>query len=64
MRSNKLGNAWGDLVAEPRSVEHAVMANPLLDVMYLAVLGNSGTQAMRCLSLSETGDIVLLPFNS
>jgi hypothetical protein len=64
MRSNKLRDAWSDLVAEPRSVEHTVMANALLDVMYLPVFRNSRTQAMRCLGLSETGNIVLLPFNS
>jgi hypothetical protein len=41
MRSNKLADAWGDLVAEPRSIEHAVMANALLDVMYLPIFWNS-----------------------
>ena len=63
MRSDEPGDARCDLVAEQRSTENAVMANAPLYVVHFPIFRNSRAQAVCCRSLSDAGNIVLLPLN-
>src|SRR6188768_4407700 len=62
-RQHKVGNAWGDLGAETRAVEHPIMPNSRLHVVNLVFGRNIDAQRVRRLGLADARYIVVLPFD-
>src|SRR5262245_31407520 len=62
-RQHKVGDAWGNLGAETRTVEHPIMPNGRLHVVNLVFGRNIDAQRVRRLGLADARDIVVLPFH-
>ena len=60
VREHEIGHARGDLGAEARAVEHAVMADAGLQPMRLAVGRDVHAKPMRRLGLADAGNVVVL----
>src|SRR5262249_48482423 len=63
VRQHEVGDARGDFRAEPRSVEHAVMADPGLQPVWLVRVGNIDAKSVRRLGLTDARDVVVLAFD-
>src|SRR5262245_889955 len=62
-RQHKVSDAWGNLGAETRTVEHPIMPNGRLHVVNLVFGRNIDAQRVRRLGLADARDIVVLPFH-
>ena len=63
MRKHEIGDTRRDIGAEARAVEHAVMADPRLQIMRLGVGRNVRAQNVRGLGLADRGNVVVLAFD-
>ena len=63
MRQHEIGDARRDFGAEPRAVEHAVMADAGLKPMDLVLGRDVDAQAVRRFGLADPGNVVVLAFH-